>query len=57
MTRALQKEFNTVSNLSEVEQDAIAAWLQEELEAESKWSASLSKSSSLLQQLAGEACA
>jgi hypothetical protein len=37
MTKLLEKAFNEASKLSEVEQNALAKWVLEELESERKW--------------------
>ena len=37
MTKLLEKAFKKASKLPEVEQNALAKWLLEELEAEKEW--------------------
>jgi hypothetical protein len=37
MTRLLEKAFKEVAKLPEVEQNALAKWVMEEIEAEGKW--------------------
>lgn len=55
MTQLMEKALSEIRKLPEEEQDALAAWILEELEAERKWNASLSQSEDLLVQLADEA--
>ena len=37
MTKLLERAFKEASRLPDVEQDALAKWVLEELEAEGKW--------------------
>ena len=55
MTRLLEKAFKKASKLPEVEQNAVAKWLLEELEAEGKWSKLFAESEDILEKLADEA--
>ena len=55
MTLALEKAFNRVANLPEVEQDAFAAWIMAELEAEARWDRLFEDSQDLLATLANQA--
>jgi hypothetical protein len=55
MTKLLEKAFKKASKLPEVEQNAVAKWLLEELEAEKEWSKSFSESEDVLDHLADEA--
>ena len=55
MTKLLERVIAEVSKLPEAEQDAIAAWLLEELESERRWEKSLGDSHSVLESLAEEA--
>lgn len=55
MTLALEKAFNQVAKLPEMEQDAFAAWIMAELEAEARWQQLFENSQDLLAALAGEA--
>lgn len=55
MTLALEKAFNRVANLPEVEQDAFAAWIMAELEAEARWDRLFENSQDLLATLANDA--
>jgi hypothetical protein len=57
MTRLLEKAIAEVSRLSEPEQDALAAWLFEELASERRWSKSFAESEDALARLADEALA
>ena len=57
MTQLLEKAFAELSSLSESEQDAIAAWLLEELTAERRWEKLLSESPEVLASLADQALA
>lgn len=55
MTQALERAFAEAAKLPDTEQDAIAAWLMEELESERRWTESFERSADLLSQLADEA--
>ena len=55
MTKALEEAFREASKLPESEQDALAAAIKAELEAEDEWHALLSKSQDALGKLADEA--
>jgi len=55
MTKLLEEAFKKASKLPEVEQNALAKWLLEELEDEKKWEKELSESEDVLDQLADEA--
>jgi len=55
MTKLLEKAFKEASKLPVVEQNALAKWLVEELEAETKWEQMFSESEDILDQLADEA--
>lgn len=55
MTQLMEKALSEIRKLPEEEQDALAAWILEELEAERKWNASLSQSEDLLAEMADEA--
>jgi hypothetical protein len=57
MTQSLERAFAELAKLPESEQDAIAAWLMEELESERSWSATFARSPDVLSQLADEALA
>jgi hypothetical protein len=55
MTRLLERAFKEASKLPEVEQNALAKWVMEELEAEGKWAKAFSASEDILDKLADEA--
>ncbi len=55
MTKLLEKAFKNASKLSDVEQNALAKWLLEELEAERKWEKTFAESEDILDQLADKA--
>ena len=55
MTKLLEEAFKKASKLPEVEQNALAKWLLEELEDEKKWEKEFSESEEALDQLADEA--
>jgi uncharacterized alpha-E superfamily protein len=55
MTRLLEKAFKKASELPDVEQNALAKWLLEELEAERKWERLFAESEDVLDRLADEA--
>ena len=55
MTNLLEKAFNEATKLNPEEQDALAAWILDELESEKHWQQSLSRSAGFLEGLAEEA--
>ena len=55
MTRLLEKAFKDASRLPDIEQNVLAKWLLEELEAERKWDRAFAGSEDILGQLADEA--
>ncbi len=55
MTKLLKKAFQEVSKLPDIEQNSLAKWLMEELEAERKWDQAFAESEDALDQLADEA--
>ena len=55
MTRLLEKAFEDASKLPGIEQNALAKWLLEELEAERKWDRAFAGSEDILGRLADEA--
>jgi len=55
MTRLLERAFEEASRLPSGDQDALAAWLLEELKAERRWAELLSGSEDFLGHLCGEA--
>ncbi len=57
MTKSLEEAFAKASRLPPVEQDALAAWLLEELESERRWGGVFARSQDALGKLAAEALA
>lgn len=57
MTKLLEKAFKEASKLPVIDQNALAKWLLEELEAEEKWEQMFAESEDILDQLADEALA
>ena len=55
MTKLLEKAFEEASKLSELEQNALARWLIDEIMAEKKWEKAFAESEDLLEKLADEA--
>ena len=57
MTKLLEKAFEEASKMSELEQDALARWLIDEIMSEKKWEKAFAESEDLLEKLADEALA
>ena len=57
MTESLKNAFTLVSRLSDMDQDAIAAWLIAELDSERKWDTLFRDSQDVLANLARDALA
>jgi len=57
MTKLLEQAIAKVMQLPETEQDAIAAFILEELEDEARWDRAFSQSQDMLAKLAAEALA
>lgn len=55
MTRLLEEAFDKASNLSEEDQDAVAALILEEIESERRWDKLFAKSQDKLAELGQEA--
>ncbi len=55
MTKLLEEAFAEASKLPEAEQQALAAWILEELASERRWQEALAGSADPLAQLADEA--
>jgi hypothetical protein len=55
MTKLLEKAFREASKLPEVEQNALAKWLLDELHSEAKWERAFAESEDVLEKLADEA--
>jgi hypothetical protein len=57
MSELMEKVLGEINKLPEEEQDALAAWILEELASERRWSETFAASQDLLSQLADEALA
>ena len=57
MTKLLERAFKEASRLPELEQNALAKWVLEELEAEGRWEKAFAGSEDVLDRLADEALA
>jgi hypothetical protein len=57
MTKLLERAFKEASKLPEIEQNAFAKWVMEELETEEKWQKAFAASEDILDRLADEALA
>ena len=57
MTQLLEKAFKEASKLPVVDQNALAKWVLDELEAEKKWELMFAESEDVLDKLADEALA
>lgn len=55
MTELLNRAFKEASKLPEIEQNAFAKWVLEELKTEGKWESSFANSEDILDKLADEA--
>ena len=55
MTALLAKAFEQATQLPDMEQNALAKWLLDELQSEKKWSEAFAESEDVLEQLADEA--
>ena len=55
MTKLLEKAFKKASKLPLVDQNALAKWVLEELEAEKKWELMFAESEDVLDKIADEA--
>lgn len=55
LTISLEKAFAEASKLNEEEQNALAAWILQEITSEKRWEKTFSKSPDKLAQLAEEA--
>ncbi len=54
MTTLLKKAFETVSKLPDIEQNKLARWIIEELEADNRWANSFAESEDILEKLSDE---
>jgi len=57
MAKLLEKAFKETSKLPEVEQNAFAKWVMDELEAEAKWQETFASPEDILDKLADQALA
>jgi len=55
MTQLLEKVFAQASRLSEIEQNALAKWLLNELTSEKRWDTAFAESEAALEKLSNEA--
>ena len=55
MTKLLNKAFEEASRLPEINQNALAKWILDELNSEKAWEKSFAKSEDILENLANEA--
>ena len=55
VSKLVEQAFNEVAKLPEKEQEAVAAWLLEELSSERQWQGAFSNSQDLLTSLADKA--
>ncbi len=57
MTKLLEKAFDEASRLPEVDQNALAKWVLDELHSERAWEKAFAESEDVLDKLADEAIA
>ncbi len=55
MTSMLKKAFDEASKLPEIEQNALARWMLEEIKSDRKWDSQFAESEDILAELAREA--
>jgi uncharacterized protein with von Willebrand factor type A (vWA) domain len=55
VTKLLEKAFEEASRLPEMEQNALAKWLLDELHSEAEWDRAFAESEDILEKLADEA--
>jgi len=55
MTKLLEKAFEEASRLPEMDQNALAKWLLDELQSERVWEKAFAESEDVLEKLADEA--
>ncbi len=55
MTKLLEKAFDEASRLPEIDQNALAKWVLDELHSEKIWEKSFTESEDILEKLADEA--
>jgi hypothetical protein len=57
MVQLMEKALAEIEKLPEHEQEALAAWILEELASEQRWTKAFARSQDVLEQLADEALA
>ena len=57
MTALLARAFEQAAQLPDIEQNALARWLLDELQSETMWSEAFAESADVLERLADEAIA
>jgi len=57
MTKLFEKAFEEASRLPEMDQNALAKWVLDELQSERAWSRTFAESEDVLEKLADEAIA
>ncbi len=55
MSELMEKAINAIAKLPEAEQDAMGAWILEEIDSERRWSRAFEESQDILAELADEA--
>lgn len=55
MTTLLDKAFKEAARLPEIDQNALAKWVLDELRSEARWQKTFSESEDILEKLADEA--
>ena len=55
MTHLLKQAFSKAAKLSQIQQDAFARWVLDELDSEKRWDKAFAKSQSILVHLADQA--
>ena len=55
MTKLLERAFEEASRLPEMDQNALAKWLLDELHSEREWARAFAESEDVLERLADEA--
>ena len=55
MTKLLEKAFKEAARLPEVDQNALAKWVLDELHSEARWQRVFAESEDILEKLADEA--
>ncbi|MBT9143293.1 MAG: hypothetical protein DDT29_01692 [Dehalococcoidia bacterium] len=55
MTKLLEKAFREAARLPEIDQNALAKWVLDELHSEARWQRAFAESEDILEKLADEA--